>query len=53
MTNKEKIIKEYEKVKMVEVRSSYAKIAQIVGVSKAYVFQTVKDYLSNKDKKTV
>lgn len=45
MDTKEKIIKEYEKVELVEVRPSYAVIARKLGVSKSYVFQVVKEYL--------
>lgn len=49
MTNKDKIIKEWSKVKL--VHPSYGSIAKKVGVSKSYVYLIVKEYASNQTKR--
>jgi len=48
MTTRSQIIKLY-KIKMWKRKYSYDQIAKKVGVSKAWVFQVIKDYLAEKD----
>ena len=51
MTKKEQIIKEYNKVKLVEVRPSYGTIAKKAKCTKAYAWDVVQDYLKQKHDK--